>query len=389
MRTLDAVTLSLTGPGSHTIVREPGVGSLSIGPARPGAPPPEVVVGADDTIDWSAFEPLTVPAGYPWPRFFMYQGNDVGIFAWSVTRRIENLEWTPAAPIAVDASAARIGHLSVAVRAPLDIVVPPFPGNCQNFTAAGDLSLLRPALPAGAECPALTFAPDTGPTPAADPVRLPAFPALAHATSVEVNVEPGRQAFDCASLRQYSGVRRLALRGQLTGLAALADLPELTGLQLRYSPDLSDLPPLDTWPRLDVIIGWNIEEATGKRLRGEIRQLTRTAGREWKFASATRLRRPEWFATEYGLPFSGWPKNTARAAVKAYRAAATGIAAATSPDGVEAAIREFVRAVNRLPGIETAEREDAGAAVDQLAAAAPVDVAPDLAQSWFDTERDF
>src|SRR2546423_608430 len=86
----------------------------------------------------------------------------------------------------------------------------PSRGSSEIFTAAGDLSLLRPALPAAAECPALTFGPDAGPTPAADPVRLPAFPALAHATSVEVNVEPGRQAFDCASLRQFSGVRRVA-----------------------------------------------------------------------------------------------------------------------------------------------------------------------------------
>ena len=32
------ITVSLTGPDSHTIVREPGVGSLTLGPAEPRGP---------------------------------------------------------------------------------------------------------------------------------------------------------------------------------------------------------------------------------------------------------------------------------------------------------------------------------------------------------------
>jgi len=75
----EAVTLSLTGDASHTIVREPGVGSLTIGPPTARGPRPDVIVGADDAIDWSAFDPLTVPAGYPWPRSLRYRGNDTGL----------------------------------------------------------------------------------------------------------------------------------------------------------------------------------------------------------------------------------------------------------------------------------------------------------------------
>jgi hypothetical protein len=47
-------------------------------------------------------------------------------------------------------------------------------------------------------------------------------------------------------------------------------------------------------------------------------------------------------------------------------------------------VRDFVRAVNQLPGIETGEREDAAAAVARLAG----DHAG-AAGAWFDAERDF
>ena len=93
--------------------------------------------------------------------------------------------------------------------------------------------------------------------------------------------------------------------------------------------------------------------------------------------------------TEHGLPFAAWPKSTARAAVRAYRTAEVGITAAASPDDVETAIRDFVQAINALPGIETTEREDTGEAIAQLAGQAPLPISADLAQAWFDAERDF
>jgi len=388
---LDALTLSLTGRASHTIVREPGVGSLTIGPPSRRGPSPDITVGADDKINWSAFDSLTVPAGYPWPRWLYYHGNDTGFAAWSMKRPIERFDWTPASAASIDASRARIGQFTVNVRtAPVDIVLPESLDDCRDFAAAGDLSLLSPALSAAAGLPPnLTFAPDTHPSRDAEPVRLPHFAALAGARSVAVSVVPLRQPFDCASLRQFPQARRVDLRGQFAGPAALASLTELTCLELRYCPDLSGLPPLSTWPKLTRIIGWNIEEAAGKRLRAEIRHLTKAAGRSWEHASMTQLRASEWFVTEYGLPFSGWPTKVARAAVKAYRTAEAGIAAPESPAAVEAAIRTFVRAINALPGIETGERDDAGEAVRQLAANAPFEIAPDLAQSWFDAERHF
>ncbi|WP_433729280.1 hypothetical protein ACQP2Y_17030 [Actinoplanes sp. CA-051413] len=71
-------------------------------------------------------------------------------------------------------------------------------------------------------------------------------------------------------------------------------------------------------------------------------------------------------------------RHRARPATRAYRAAEQAIAAGGD---LEAAVRDFVRAVNQLPGVKTSERDDA---VNRLtgdhAEAAP---------AWFDTERLF
>lgn len=86
----------------------------------------------------------------------------------------------------------------------------------------------------------------------------------------------------------------------------------------------------------------------------------------------------------YDLPFSEWPTRQGRAATKAYRAAMSAVRDGGDP---EASIREFMRTLNDLPGTETGEREDAGDAIFLLASAAAIDA--DLAQAWFDAERDF
>jgi hypothetical protein len=145
------------------------------------------------------------------------------------------------------------------------------------------------------------------------------------------------------------------------------------------------LPPLHAWPELTHLIAFNVDDVTGRRLRGELRR----SDRDWRDTNVTRLRRPEWFATEHGLPFAAWPSARAKAATRAYRAAEHAIAATTAPDDVEAAIRAFVREVNRMSGIETTEREDAGEAVARLTDNTPVGNLNDAAAGWFDNERDF
>ncbi|MFC4045907.1 hypothetical protein ACFO1B_46475 [Dactylosporangium siamense] len=376
--------LSLTGPDSHRLVRSPGVGSVVIGPAADGSRRPDLVVAADDAIDWTVFDGLTVPAGYPWPRIIVYEGDDTGFFDWARRRPIGTFEWRPSSAHVVDATGANINRLWIGLRtAPLHLTVPSMPHGV--LTVNGDLSLLTAVLADGGACPAVDFQPDTLPAADAVPLRLPDLPAFAGAQHVTVTVRPLRQAFDCASLLQFPDTRHLSLGGQLVNVAALAQLRHLRGLQLRFCPDLTGLPALDSWPELTHLIAFNVEEATGKRLRGELRR----PGREWERSGVSQLRRPEWFATEYGLPFSGWPAAKAKKATTAYRTAQRAIATATGPDGVEAAIRAFVAVVNAMPGIETTEREDAGDAVAQLAEDTPFGDLTEDAQDWFDDARDF
>jgi hypothetical protein len=274
-----------------------------------------------------------------------------------------------------------------------------------RFAVIGDLTLLTPLLAPGADCPPLHFHPDTTPAPPArfsppapllapappappappSPCVLPELPALAGAASVAVSVPPLRQPFDCASLLQFPGLRHLELAGSLTRLDTLAGLPGLTGLQLRYVPDLSELPPLDAWPHLTQLIAWNVDDRAGKRLRTELRR----GDREWRDSSVTKLRTPAWFATEYGLPFSGWPPRSGRAAVKAFRIAEAAVRGATTEAAVEEAVRGFVGALNRLPRIETTEREDAAAAVGLLTVVTPLGDLSAAAARWLDASRGF
>jgi hypothetical protein len=390
MREAERITLSLTGPSSHTLMLEPGVGSIALGPAGWRDPEPDLIVDADERIDWNAFDPFTVPAGYPWPRWFTYAGNDTGFLAWSTGREIERFRWTPRRAMDVDASRARINALTLTLRDdPLDIVLPEPAHPGVEVAVIGDARLFRPRLASGAECPRLRLVPDTRPSPDSSALTLPSFDMLGDATNVDVWLRPLRQPFDCASLLQFAHVRQLSLAGQLLGLPALAELPELTHLTLRYCPDLTGLPPLETWPRLSGLFASNVERSVGLRLRSEVKRRERASGTRWEHATVTELRTPEWFATEYGLPFSEWPRATARKAKTAYRAAEETVTTARSVTDVEVAIRTFTAALNALPDLYTLEREDAAEAVAQLAAKAPFDVGVRHAMAWFDAARDF
>jgi hypothetical protein len=148
------------------------------------------------------------------------------------------------------------------------------------------------------------------------------------------------------------------------------------------------MPDLRTWPLLTNFIGWNIEAGAGKVLRKQLAGLT-AGGREMRHASVTQLRQPAWFVTEYALPFAAWPRKTAQAATKLYKAAAASIGTATSLEEVKAAVTAFVLAVNDLPNIETSEREDVAMGLVRLAGLAPMPVTAEQTLEWFDAVRDF
>jgi hypothetical protein len=147
------LTLSLTGPSSHTVVVGAGVGGIVLGSAD-GFFDTHIDVGADDRLDWSVFDEFTTQSGILWPRWFYYRGNDAGWLDWSTRRSVERFTWEPTRPAAVDASRANIDRLVLCLRDhPVDIVLPE--SGCNELTVLGDPSLFRPQLVPGSACPKL------------------------------------------------------------------------------------------------------------------------------------------------------------------------------------------------------------------------------------------
>ncbi|MEK3880796.1 hypothetical protein [Paenibacillus sp. FSL M7-0420] len=382
--------IDLTGPGSHTLVRKAGVGSLSIGP-RESKPPAEVLVAADERINWSVFEPFATPAGSPWPRYISYTGGDTGFLEWAEQRPIENISWTPVLPEAasLDGSRADIYTLGIKlgplVNGELSLVLPE---KLYNLSLSGDLTRIS----ASGHLPTtLALIPDTSRRKSDAPYRLPELGELQGVTNLTLNSPPLGQPISLDGLERFPNLESLSLWGSFCDLEALARLTGLTSLELRFMPELDGLPSLDTWPLLDRFIAFNVEEAGGKRLRQQMK--ARAKVRPWdEYASVSQLRKPEWWASEYGRPFSAWPKRLAKLANEAYDAAQAALAEARSLEEAEAAITAFTLRFNSLMGIETTEREDLGEAVWQLSQSEHQigqPITEEAAQGWFDAARDY
>lgn len=210
-------------------------------------------------------------------------------------------------------------------------------------------------------------------------------------TNLTLNSPPLGQPISLDGLERFPNLESLSLWGSFCDLEALARLTGLTSLELRFMPELDGLPSLDTWPLLDRFIAFNVEEAGGKRLRQQMK--ARAKVRPWdEYASVSQLRKPEWWASEYGRPFSAWPKRLAKLANEAYDAAQAALAEARSLEEAEAAITAFTLRFNSLMGIETTEREDLGEAVWQLSQSEHQigqPITEEAAQGWFDAARDY
>lgn len=252
-------------------------------------------------------------------------------------------------------------------------------GNLTRFSATGDMPS------------SLTLAPRTGRRKNDPPFMLPDLGELHQVTSLIVQNEPMGQPISLNCLDRFPNLDSLSLWGNFCDLDLLARLTGLTNLELRFMPDLEGLPPLDTLPLLDRFIAYNVEETTGKRLRQQMK--TRAKTRPWNgYASVSQLRKPEWWTTEFGRPFSSWPKRLAKLANEAYNVAQAALAQARSFADAEAAITAFTVRFNTLKGIETTEREDLGEAVWQLSQSDHLIGEPipeEMAQGWFDAARDY
>lgn len=382
-------TIDLTGSRSHTLVRQPGVGSLSIGPSDLGKKA-DLHVPPDADIDWTVFNPFATPAGSPWPRFLHYTGSDAGFFNWAQTRPIEQMTWAPvlSADTVVDASESILHSLHIGLGQSGARLSLKLPKSSLRLSVSGDLSRFS----ATGDIPSsLAVAPCTSRRKSDPPFVLPDLGELHQVSSLTLQSTPLGQPISLRCLDWFPNLDSLSLWGNFSDLELLARQARLTNLELRFMPDLEDLPALDVWPLLDGFIAYNVEDAGGKRLKQQMKARAKT--RPWAgYVSVSQLRKPEWWMTEYGRPFSSWPKRLAKIANEAYDAAQAALAQARSLADAEEAITAFTVRFNTLKGIETTEREDLGEAVWQLSQSEHrIDqpITEEMAQGWFDAAREY
>lgn len=380
--------LNLTGSPSHILNREPGRGNLIIGPAGMGKKA-DLHVAADDAINWSAFDPFSTPAGSPWPRHVDYYGNDSGFLGWSEQREIESFAWAPAFADrrTIDAGAARISALQIRLEdlsGHLDLMLPKdghlgLVGDLSRFTAAGEVPR------------SLSLTPALSRRHGAAPYTLPELGLLDRVHALSLNGNPLGQSISLGEIERFSKLDSLALYGSFTDWMELAKLSGLKRLEVRFAPDLTGIPPLDIWPELDAFIAYNVDEAAGKRLKTQIK--TRGKVRAWNgLASVSKLRKVEWWQSEFGRPFAGWSGRMAKTANAAYDTALDALGKAENAEAAKAAITAFTDRFNAMKGIETTEREDIGEAVrqfSQLPHVAGLGATAEQVQRWFDEARDY
>jgi len=385
------IHLSLTSTNSHTVKIEAGQGSFSIGEAGMDKKKFDVLVEKELAINWNTFDAYTTPAGSHWPRFFYYYGNDIGFLEWSQNRAIEDFFWQPSNPVSIDLNAGQIGNLSVRSNTiPITITLPVRDDNkpfvLKSLNLSGDLENFE-ILSKNAN-PHIRFSPDVKRDKTVLPYRLPIFKALEKITWLDVVVEPLGQPLDCECLLQFPNLQGLNLTGNLSNVASLKKLEKLESLAIRYAPNLENFPSLNTWGNLRSFIGWNIDEITGKRLKTELKDLVKSR-KDLEYCSVSKLRSSVWFTTEYGIPFTNWESKSAKIATKAYKTALQKIANGKTENEVKQALVELIETINKLPNIETVEREDTGIAIQQLIEASPVKIQRETANNWFDEVRDF
>lgn len=381
--------LQLTEGPPHRLKISPGQGGLSMGP-RASTPKADLWVDADARLHWACFEPFATPAGSPWPRQFYYSGNDSTFFAWSRQRPIEGFKWQPllSGPLEIDASQSRIRELSLYLQGNQGHISLKLPSLEMRLHLHGDLSQI--SVTAGLP-ESLSLSPATSKRSTDAALQLPDMGGLTQVSSLELCNNAGHQPISLQHLSQFPRLESLSLWGNFCDLEQLAQCTELKSLSLRFMPNLQGLPPLQSWPGLDSFIACNVEEATGKRLRQQLKERAKT--RAWdKYASVSQLRKPEWWSKHYGRPFSSWPPARAKLAHAAFDLAEQQIHAAQTLNDIQAALTTFSTRFNTVKGIETAEREDLGEAIGQLAqlpTALSLGASDALAQQWFDACRGY
>ena len=388
------INISLTSTNSHILKIPLGQGSFSIGLIGMDKKKFDVLVEEKLPINWNAFNEFYTPHGkqnshlHPngdWPRVFYYWGDDIGFADWAKKREIEQFSWYPNKSLSIDLSNSKIDRLFIkANENKIKLILGNEPklkllglsGNIENFEIISSDIILP-----------ISINSSTKQDKTEQPYKLPIFKSLSNITSIDITVEPLGQPFDCESLLQFSNLKDLNLTGNITNVNCLREFLDLEYLGIRYAPNLENFPTLNTWKSLKSFIGWNIDEITGKRLNTELKQLAKA--KELDYSSVSKLRSYNWFTTEYGIPFTNWESKNAKIATKAYKTALKEIAKAKTENDVKTSILGLVEMINKLPNIETVEREDTGTAIIQLVETSKLNISHETANKWFDEIRDF
>ncbi|MGI9652038.1 hypothetical protein [Chryseobacterium sp. RLHN22] len=384
------INISLTSTNSHIFKIPLGQGSFSIGEIGMDKKKFDVLVEKKLPINWNAFDEFTTPAGGHWPRFFYYYGNDIGFIEWSKKRAIEDFFWFPTDEISIDLTNVQIRSFSIKanenrIKLILDnqnidkqfgLKSLNLSGNIENFEIVSNNSN-----------PYIRINPSTKKGKTELPYKLPVLKSLDTITSLDITIEPLGRAFDCEGLLQFPNLKNLNLSGNITNVNCLKDFKNIKRLGIRYAPNLENFPSLSSWDNFKSFIGWNIDEITGKRLNAELKQLTKE--KELDYSSVSKLRSSIWFTTEYGIPFTNWETKNAKIATKAYKTALKEIAKAKTENEVKTSIVGLVEIINKLPNIETVEREDTGTAIIQLVETSKLNISHETTNNWFDEIRDF
>jgi hypothetical protein len=387
-------TIDLTGPSSHVLDRERSFAGPFIGPSAPGGGY-YLHVKPDEHINWAALDIFATPGARRWPRYLSYVGQDAGFFEWARERPIESFNWSPVLPVdrVIDVGGAKIQRLTIAIDRPggrlLFEVQERRTSERQHYLkVTGDLSRFSTD---GYVPFHLELAPSTGRHRDGSPYLLPDMGELQRVTHLGLHGEPLAQPLSLECLGRFPNLVSLDLFGNFTDLEELARQPQLRGLRLRCMPNLNGLPALSTWPDLNRLHASNIDESEGKRLRREYRARAKTC--PWTGPSGVGpLRKPAWWESEFGRPFSEWPARLARLANRAYDVALAELRNAPTMAVGEAAIKAFTGRFNTLTGIGSPERDDLGDAVyllGQSENAVRLGITEDMAQAWFDTVRDY
>ncbi|MEK6493380.1 hypothetical protein [Myroides odoratimimus] len=371
--------LSLTKENSHKVKITAGQGRFAIGTKGITMSKCDALVEREDVINWDVFNEFQVPAGGNWPRVMEYHGDDTSFIQWSATREMEQLDWVPLDCTEADFSQAAIRRLVVTIDHPIRLILGK---GVKDISIRGKVSNLTLENYEHLEALSFSFANDT-----VSPLRLQVLKTTAHIKEINIHTKVNGQPFDCSSLVQFSNLTALALSGHLCNLDVLSQLKGLERLELRYAPTLEGIPALNSWANLNYFIGWNIEDSIGKQLKKQLTVLEKE--RTFQYASVSNLKKPEWFITEFSIPFGSWVGKNNKVAVKAYKEALKTIKKAKTKEEVKEAIRVLVEIVNDLPNIETTEREDTWEAVMQLVSFSSLVIAEEEANQWFDEYRDF